>query len=119
MSEPCVFCEIVAGRSPANYVAITSNSTVFEPLDPVTPGHILVVPDVHVTDFADDPEITATTMRDAALLASEIGGEFNLITSKGPNATQTIRHFHVHLVPRRPGDGLALPWTPSKEGTTA
>ena len=39
-------------------------------------------------------------------------GESNLITSIGPAATQTVPHLHLHLVPRRPGDGLPLPWTP-------
>lgn len=34
-----------------------------------------------------------------------------IITSIGANATQTVRHTHLHVVPRRPGDGLALPWT--------
>lgn len=36
---------------------------------------------------------------------------FNLITSCGKAATQTVEHLHVHLVPRREGDGLKLPWT--------
>ncbi|MFI0712504.1 HIT domain-containing protein [Streptomyces inhibens] len=35
----------------------------------------------------------------------------NVITSRGPSATQTIRHLHIHLVPRADGDGLLLPWT--------
>jgi len=37
--------------------------------------------------------------------------EFNLITSAGKNATQSVFHLHVHLVPRVAGDGLSLPWT--------
>jgi hypothetical protein len=36
---------------------------------------------------------------------------FNLITSVGAAATQTVRHLHIHLIPRREGDALALPWT--------
>lgn len=36
---------------------------------------------------------------------------YNLITATGSEATQTIPHFHVHLVPRLAGDGLTLPWT--------
>lgn len=34
-----------------------------------------------------------------------------VITSIGADATQTVFHTHIHVVPRRPGDGLTLPWT--------
>ncbi len=112
----CVFCKIIRHEAPAKWVAMTSDSSAFHPLNPVTPGHFLVVPNRHVSDFAEDPEVTASVMRDAASLARPLGGDCNLITSKGPNATQTVYHFHVHLVPRRPGDGLALPWTDQAPG---
>lgn len=35
----------------------------------------------------------------------------NLITSAGAEATQSVFHLHVHIVPRGENDGLALPWT--------
>jgi hypothetical protein len=35
----------------------------------------------------------------------------NLITSVGADATQSVRHLHIHVVPRREGDGLMLPWS--------
>jgi histidine triad (HIT) family protein len=38
--------------------------------------------------------------------------DYNLITSGGREATQTVMHAHVHYVPRRRGDGLKLPWSP-------
>lgn len=37
--------------------------------------------------------------------------DFNLITSSGRWATQTVKHLHIHYVPRRKDDGLTLPWT--------
>lgn len=108
----CVFCEIVAGRAPANVVAEWGDAIVITPLDPVTPGHLLVIPREHVDDLAEDPKVTGRVMRRAAQWA-QILGPCNLITSKGAAATQTVMHLHVHLVPRREGDGLALPWTVS------
>ena len=84
---------------------------VFEPLNPVTPGHLLVVPKTHVEDFASDPFVSAQAMGLAASIAAEQGGDFNLITSKGEAATQTVGHLHLHLVPRRAQDGLQLPWS--------
>ena len=85
---------------------------VFEPLNPVTPGHMLVVPRLHVTDATSRPDITASVMTEAAKVA-KAAGPCNIITSVGADATQTVFHLHVHVVPRRPGDGLALPWAPS------
>jgi histidine triad (HIT) family protein len=113
----CVFCKIVAGEAPAHMVASTPEAIAFHPLHPVTPGHTLVVPTVHVRDAAEDPRVTAATMREAAILAPLITrGQFNLITSAGALATQTVFHLHIHIVPRAAGDGLALPWAPRGQG---
>lgn len=109
--DRCVFCEIVAGHAPANILGRTRDSLIFEPLRPVTLGHVLVVPHEHVADAAEAPEVTARVMRDAAGWAARAGCAFNLITSAGAEATQTVFHLHAHYVPRRAGDGLTLPWT--------
>lgn len=107
----CVFCKIAAGDAPADIVFRTWQTIGIVPLGPVTPGHILVIPHAHVTDAADEPDITAETMRAAAEYAGKQGAPFNLITSAGAVATQTVFHLHIHYVPRSVGDGLALPWT--------
>lgn len=83
----------------------------FEPLAPVAPGHLLVVPATHVPNAAASPWVAAECMQLAAWLAAEHGGPANIITSIGAAATQTVHHLHLHLVPRRPDDGLHLPWT--------
>jgi histidine triad (HIT) family protein len=89
------------------------NVIVFEPLNPVTPGHVLLVPRAHVADFAVNPILSAHVMACAATYVLEADvGDCNLITSRGEDATQTVRHLHVHVVPRKAGDELALPWTP-------
>ena len=102
--DDCVFCKKFEGRHEGSV-------NIFEPLNPVVPGHMLVVPFKHVTDFTDDPKTTALVMADAASYAKRMGGEWNLITSKGKDATQSVFHFHVHLVPRHKDDGLQLPWS--------
>jgi histidine triad (HIT) family protein len=83
----------------------------FEPLNPVALGHMLFVPDRHVMSARYDSATTGECMRAAARYASRQQEDFNLITSSGHSATQTVPHLHVHYVPRREGDGLALPWT--------
>lgn len=113
MADTCVFCQIIAGTidKPDRYTDLgTFNVVAFEPLDPVTPGHMIVVPREHVADATDQPSITADVMFQAAQLAREHDAA-NIITSIGADATQTVFHLHIHVVPRRPGDGLTLPWT--------
>lgn len=106
----CVFCDIVHGRAPAEVVHRWDDAVAFVPLNPVTPGHVLVVPNEHVKNAIEDPVVTAQAMYRAADLAARYA-PCNLITSVGAVATQTVYHLHLHVVPRRPGDGLALPWT--------
>src|SRR5579862_7190946 len=84
---------------------------ILEPLNPVTPGHLLVVPGEHVMDASVAPATTSAVMYEAAMKVQRLGCAANIITSIGRAATQTIYHLHVHVVPRREGDGLHLPWT--------
>lgn len=115
MSEPCPFCEIVAGRAPATVVSATSGTMTIVPLGPVTPGHVLVIPNVHVADFTTSPTTSAEVMFAAAHHAANIG-PCNIITSKGREATQSVFHLHLHVIPRAANDGLALPWYSGKGG---
>lgn len=71
--------------------------------------HLLVVPRSHAASATEDPAVAR-----AAELAAWLGiASYNLITSVGAAATQTVLHTHVHLVERRFGDRLRLPWSPS------
>jgi histidine triad (HIT) family protein len=117
--EPCPFCLIVAGDAPATLVREWPDAVAFVPLNPVAAGHVLVVPRAHVPNFAADPVVSASVMFRVADLAGWLPTPMNVITSRGAAATQTVHHLHFHLVPRREGDGLALPWTgqTSKEPT--
>jgi histidine triad (HIT) family protein len=107
-ANACVFCGRIE-RGEFDYC--TDAAVSFEPLNPVTPGHLLVVPRMHVSDATVQPWVTAEVMRYAAELAGLLRGPSNIITSVGKAATQSVFHLHVHLVPRREGDGLHLPWT--------
>lgn len=109
--KPCPFCEIVAGRAPATVIREWDDALAIVPLGPVVDGHTLVIPREHVTDFADDPDITGATARRAAQLCRDLDlVHANLITSRGVHASQSVFHLHQHLVPRAENDGLALPW---------
>lgn len=113
LNDPaCVFCKIAIKDERCQIEWRGRDSIVITPLGPVVPGHRLVIPRIHVSDAFVSPAITGRTVNDASRYAQEMGlGDCNVITSVGQNATQTVFHLHVHLVPRRAGDGLALPWT--------
>lgn len=115
----CVFCSIVAGTAPADIVRDWPDALAIRPRrGGVTEGHILVLSRDHVADAGTDPDVTALVMCRAAELLAELPAG-NLLTSKGPEATQTVYHLHVHVVPRRAGDGLPLPWTPQHTARAA
>lgn len=97
----CPFCKMFEGND-ATYLSIT-------PLNPVVDGHKLFIPREHVRDFAEDSEVTSRLMK--MVVRHQVGYDYNVITSKGSYATQTVPHLHIHLVPRTQDDGLTLPWT--------
>ncbi|QGJ95016.1 histidine triad nucleotide binding protein [Gordonia phage RedWattleHog] len=109
MTNPdCVFCDKIAA---GDFEYTDNGCVVFEPLNPVTPGHLLVVPIEHASNAVVDPnagravEVATTVMRMRHVRSA------NIITSVGAEATQSVLHTHIHIVPRREGDGLTLPWT--------
>ncbi|MER8233149.1 HIT domain-containing protein [Streptomyces sp. NPDC094049] len=115
----CVFCDIAAGRAPAVVVRQWPDALAVRPRSGgVNAGHVFVLPRVHVEDAGTDPEVTAAVMRRAAELMAELPAA-NLITSKGPEATQSVFHLHVHVIPRQADDGLPLPWTPQHAARAA
>jgi histidine triad (HIT) family protein len=112
----CVFCNRIDA---ADYRGSARGCVRFEPLNPVTPGHMLFVHRVHSSSAAEQPWITGLVFETAADHGRVIGLPFNLITSVGAAATQTIRHLHIHYLPRRVNDGLMLPWTSQESAPSA
>ena len=86
--------------------------TAFMDVQPVNPGHVLVVPHAHVASLVDLPEETGarlfrTAQRiAAALYASGLKCDgVNLRLADGEAAGQEVFHIHVHVIPRFEGDG--------------
>jgi histidine triad (HIT) family protein len=112
----CPFCAIIAGTAPATIVREWRDAICIVPLNPVVEGHVLVIPKDHVQTFFSSPDVSVIAMRRAAELVHGVERwvnphDYNIITSAGRAATQTVMHLHVHLVPRVEGDGLLLPWS--------
>jgi histidine triad (HIT) family protein len=104
----CPFCVKIQERSVKSEGPYVVS---FVPLNPATPGDMLFVPRVHVPDAGTMPRLTAEVMYHACMYAAQQGKDFNIITSAGMDASQTVFHLHIHYVPRTKDDGLTLPWT--------
>jgi histidine triad (HIT) family protein len=108
----CVFCEIMAGRAPADIVYRDDLTVAF--IDPRqhNPGHVLVVPRVHVNDIkALDAQTGGALMNTLIRVARAVDHAFanegmSVWHSIGPAAFQEVPHMHMHVHPRRLGDGL-------------
>ncbi|MFF0218286.1 HIT family protein [Streptomyces vinaceus] len=112
----CPFCEIASGRASAARVYESNDVVAFLPLAPATTGHTLVIPKKHIRDLWQMDEKSMTSVMNATILISRaIRDAFNpdgmnLINSTGAAATQTVSHFHVHLVPRWEEDQMGDLW---------
>ena len=107
---PCLFCRIAAGDVPAARVLDEERVVAFLDHRPLFHGHVLVVPRGHVETLGElAPEMVGELFGAVqrlsraveAAMASE--GSFVAINNR---VSQSVPHLHVHVVPRRKGDGL-------------
>ncbi|HEY0573603.1 MAG TPA: HIT family protein [Pseudonocardia sp.] len=108
----CVFCGIARGSQPASIVADEGEVLAFCDVQPVAPGHLLVVPREHVEGLADlsdadgkDMFALAQRLARAVRRAVRCDG-VNLFLADGAAAGQEIPHVHLHVVPRTARDGV-------------
>lgn len=106
----CVFCDIIDGVAPAVTIKEVPFAKIIEPLGPHAPGHVLVIPRMHLEHAGADAPATGRLFHIAARYAEDHHDAYNLLTSRGAAATQTVGHLHVHVIPRGPDDGLDADW---------
>jgi histidine triad (HIT) family protein len=106
----CTFCAIVSGEATSHVVFEDERSLAFLDQRPLFPGHSLLVPREHHETLLDLPDDLITTLfTNARLLAGameaglEAEGSFVALNNR---VSQSVPHFHVHIVPRRRKDGL-------------
>ena len=110
MSNTCVFCEIVAGRTPAHVVLDDDEFLAFLDVRPLFPGHTLLVPRVHhetLLDLPDDlhgPFLHATQALSRAV--RDATGSVGFFNAMNNVVSQSVPHLHMHVVPRNRKDGL-------------
>jgi histidine triad (HIT) family protein len=106
----CLFCAIAAGQQPAAVVVSEEAAVAFLDRAPLFPGHVLVVPRVHVETIADAPtdvlgSLFALVRRVAIALEGGLGAHGSHLAVNN-RVSQSVPHLHVHVVPRRRKDGL-------------
>ena len=110
MPDNCVFCEIAEGRRTAAVVLEREETIAFLDHRPLFPGHVLVVPRRHLDTLLDLPREGLTPLFDAAQLLARavedgLQAEGSLVAINN-RISQSVPHLHVHVIPRRKGDGL-------------
>jgi histidine triad (HIT) family protein len=105
----CLFCRILSGELPASFVYRDDRCAAFMDIQPVNPGHLLVVPVQHGAYLADiDAESAADLMRVGHASAAALRGSGLQCEA----AMQEIFHVHLHVFPRFPNDGFGLKFSP-------
>lgn len=111
----CIFCKIVNNEIPADKVFEDDKIVAFLDINPVTPGHTLVIPKKHHQMMVDTPdELVSYIFVQCKKLMKDLKvameADFVVVSVVGID----VPHFHVHLIPRKHGDDLANFWPTKK-----
>ncbi len=118
--DNCIFCKIANGEIPSRTIYEDEKFRAILDLGPATKGHALILPKDHYEDLFAMPEELAA---EAVKLAKRLAGVqkeklhadgLNMVQNNGAAAGQTVRHFHIHLIPRYEGDGQTIGWQPGE-----
>jgi histidine triad (HIT) family protein len=110
LKEGCTFCNIIRGAVPCFKVFEDDISLAFLDHRPLFPGHTLLIVKSHFETLFDLPDslmgalfINVRRLSEAVMQGMQAEGAFVAINNR---VSQSVPHFHVHIVPRRKGDGL-------------
>ena len=109
--EDCVFCKISKQEIPAEILAANGSCIAFLDVQPLAPGHLLVIPKEHFLNLLSAPievagDLMKLTKRVTTALEAAIHPDgFTIGINHGSVAGQAVPHLHLHIVPRFTGDG--------------
>ena len=113
VAKPCPFCAIATGEALANVVYEDAATLAFLDRTPVFPGHVLLIPRAHVETIYDADEATVTALalssRRLAIAVTRAMAADGVFIAQNNVISQSVPHLHVHVIPRRKGDGLFSP----------
>lgn len=108
----CIFCKIINKECPARIIYEDARTIVFMDIAKDVDGHMVVAPKKHVASLFDCDSETLHHLTDTLQTVSkhcveQCGFEgVNVLHASGEAADQSIPHFHLHLIPRKKGDGI-------------
>ena len=108
----CIFCKIISGEIPSRKVFEDDWTFAFMDVAKDVDGHILVVPKAHRKNILDcDDEALTCLMRTVKKISNHLVSDcgytgVNLLNASDESAGQSVPHFHVHIIPRKTGDGI-------------
>lgn len=118
--DNCIFCKIANGEIPSKTLYEDNDFRVILDLGPATRGHALILPKEHADNLCELPDETASKVlvlakKMAAQMIDKLNCDgMNLVQNNGEAAGQTVRHFHMHIIPRYENDGQKINWTPGE-----
>jgi len=110
----CIFCKIVAREIPCHKLYEDEDVLVFLDINPVSYGHLLVIPKKHYTNILDVTtedlqKVILVAQKFANLVVNKLGATWiNVVNASWKDAQQSVWHLHFHVVPRYPQDGIDL-----------
>lgn len=108
----CIFCKIIDGFVPSMKVYEDAYSLVIMDIAGDVDGHMLAIPKRHIKSIFDCDSDTLHHVMDAVkVVASRLKEKcgydgVNLLNASGEAAGQSVGHFHIHIIPRKDGDGI-------------
>ena len=116
----CIFCLIANGVIPSNTVYEDDDFRAILDLSPASKGHTLLIPKEHAADLFELPEETCAkalcVAKKIAAAVKEVmhADGVNILQNNGESAGQTVKHFHIHIIPRKEGDHVMEQWIPGQ-----
>lgn len=110
--DDCIFCKIVNKEVPAEIIYENDLVMAFLDNNPISLGHVLIVPKKHYENIYD---VAEEYLKELVLVAQKIAlsyrevfgiNNLNLLHNAGKAGQQIVFHFHFHLIPRKEGDGV-------------
>ena len=103
--KSCLFCRIISGEIPGEFVHQDERCVVIRDINPQAPTHVLVIPREHIESLDDasqsDEAVLGHLLRIGARVANELG-DYRTVINTGPGAGQSVFHLHVHVLAGRP-----------------
>ncbi|HIC28337.1 MAG TPA: HIT family protein [Rhodospirillales bacterium] len=116
LDDDCIFCKIIRGEIPCFKVLEDADVLALMDVNPIAPGHVLVIPKHHAKDILETPldcvgKAFAGAGRAARAVQKTLAPDgINILQANGPGAKQSVFHLHVHVIPRGMDDGLSMNW---------